>query len=67
MLPAPLLARSDGECGTFELATPVIVGDIAFVETSLHCGPLCGTGLLYALERRDGAWAVLAIAHVWSS
>ena len=61
------MASGGASCAKFTVATPVIAGDIAFVETSLACGGLCGSGLLYALERVDGRWKLLAVARLWNS
>jgi hypothetical protein len=54
-------------CSTLTLTAPVLVGDLAFVETSYVCGGLCGNGGLYALRRRDGRWRLAAIAFTWVS
>jgi membrane-bound inhibitor of C-type lysozyme len=42
-------------------------GDMAFVETAFACGTTCGNGNLYALQRREGRWEVVAVADTWIS
>jgi hypothetical protein len=49
------------------IATPDIAGGIAFVEVNYICTPRCGRGEIYALERRDGGWRVIARAPSWIS
>jgi hypothetical protein len=54
-------------CAPLQLSTPAFAGDAAFVETAYACGTTCGNGSLYALERREGRWAVVAVADIWIS
>jgi hypothetical protein len=54
-------------CAPLQLSAPAFAGDAAFVETAYACGSTCGNGNLYALERREGRWAVVAVADIWIS
>ncbi len=54
-------------CAPLQLSAPAFAGDTAFVETAYACGTTCGNGSLYALERREGRWTVVAVADVWIS
>ena len=54
-------------CAPLQLSAPGFAGDSAFVETAYACGTTCGNGSLYALERREGRWAVVAVADIWIS
>jgi len=54
-------------CAPLQLSAPAFAGDAAFVETAYACGTTCGNGSLYALQRREGRWAVVAVADVWIS
>jgi hypothetical protein len=63
-LPPPL--RRPPGCGTsLSLTAPAFADDLAFVESSSSCGPLCGSGMLYALRRHGGEWRLIAVAHTW--
>jgi hypothetical protein len=64
--PMQLQDMSHG-CAPLQLSAPAFAGDAAFVETAYACGTTCGNGSLYALERRDGRWAVIAVADIWIS
>jgi hypothetical protein len=66
LIPAPLqLLRPDDDCAQLTLSQPAFAGDAAFVELAYACGTVCGNGNLYALQRRDGRWAVTGIADIW--
>jgi hypothetical protein len=68
LVPAPLRAqRPDDDCALIVLSAPAFAdaADTAFVEVAYMCGSVCGNGGLYALERRDGRWAVVGIADTW--
>ena len=54
-------------CAPLQLSAPAFAGDAAFVETAYACGTTCGNGSLYALERREGRWVVVAVADTWIS
>lgn len=60
-------------CGTergqraLTLSSPVIRGDVAFVETGYVCGGLCGFGLLYALRRTETGWEIVSVVGTWVS
>ncbi|HYD14268.1 MAG TPA: hypothetical protein VEC11_15590 [Allosphingosinicella sp.] len=64
--PMQLQDRPSG-CAPLQLSAPAFAGDAAFVETAYACGTTCGNGSLYALQRRDGAWVVVAVADTWIS
>ena len=60
LIPAPLQAlRPNDDCAQLTLSQPAFAGDAAFVELAYACGTVCGNGNLYALQRRDGRWAVV--------
>lgn len=64
----PSALRSDARnCHSLRFTAPVILDDIAFVETSYVCGGLCGNGLLHALRRSNGRWAVVGVTLTWVS
>lgn len=68
LLTAPMqLQQSGSGCAPLQLSAPGFAGDTAFVETAYACGTTCGNGNLYALERRAGRWAVVAVADIWIS
>lgn len=68
LLTAPMqLQDMNRGCAPLQLSAPGFAGDAAFVETAYACGTTCGNGSLYALERRDGRWAVVAVADIWIS
>ncbi len=54
-------------CAPLQLSAPAFAGDAAFIETAYACGSTCGNGSLYALERREGHWTVVAVADIWIS
>ena len=54
-------------CAPLQLSAPGFAGDTAFVETAYACGTTCGNGSLYALQRREGRWQVVAVADTWIS
>ena len=64
--PMRLQEGSQG-CAPLTLSAPAFAGDAAFVETAYACGTTCGNGSLYALQRRDGRWEVVAVADTWIS
>jgi hypothetical protein len=55
------------DCAPLQLSAPAFAGDMAFVETAYACGTTCGNGNLYALQRRDGRWEVVAVGDTWIS
>ena len=57
--------RGDDDCAMLTLSTPAFAGDAAFVEFAFACGTVCGNGGLYALQRREGRWALVGIADIW--
>ena len=68
MLTAPMqLQETNRGCAPLQLSAPAFAGDTAFVETAFACGTTCGNGSLYALQRREGRWTVVAVADVWIS
>jgi hypothetical protein len=69
LIPPPLKRRTPRRTCRHRLglATPVLVGDVAFVETHSSCGSLCGGGSLYALTRREGRWTVTAYIGLYVS
>jgi len=68
LLTAPMqLQEGTRSCAPLQLSAPAFAGDTAFVETAYACGTTCGNGSLYALERRDGRWTVVAVGDVWIS
>lgn len=64
--PMRLQAEQQG-CAPLQLSVPAFAGDTAFVETAYACGTTCGNGSLYALQRREGRWEVVAVADTWIS
>ena len=65
---APMqLQEGRSGCAPLQLSAPAFAGDAAFVETAYACGTTCGNGSLYALQRREGRWVVVAVADVWIS
>jgi len=67
-VPAPLRLQAPGaHCDTIVLSSPGFVGDAAVVEEAFGCGSLCGSGTLYALERRNRRWTLVAHAATWVS
>lgn len=80
-LSAPVIARIDPsmvtapmqlqdpmrDCAPLLLSAPGFAGDMAFVETAYACGTTCGNGNLYALQRREGRWEVVAVGDTWIS
>ena len=68
LLTAPMqLQDMSRGCAPLQLSAPGFAGDTAFVETAYACGTTCGNGSLYALERREGRWTVIAVADIWIS
>jgi len=69
MLTAPMRLQTEANngCAPLQLSAPGFAGDTAFVETAYACGTTCGNGSLYALQRRDGRWQVVAVADTWIS
>lgn len=68
LLTAPLqLQAGRGGCAPLQLSAPAFAGDAAFVEIAYACGTTCGNGSLYALQRREGRWEVVAVGDVWIS
>jgi hypothetical protein len=68
LLTAPMqLQDMNRGCAPLQLSAPGFAGDAAFVETAYACGTTCGNGSLYALQRREGSWTVIAVADTWIS
>lgn len=68
LLTAPMqLQDMNNGCAPLQLSAPGFAGDTAFVETAYACGTTCGNGNLYALQRREGRWTVVAVADTWIS
>jgi hypothetical protein len=68
LLTSPIQLQEMGSgCAALQLSAPGFAGDTAFVETAYACGTTCGNGNLYALERREGRWEVVAVADIWIS
>jgi hypothetical protein len=68
LLTAPMqLQEMNRGCAPLQLSAPAFARDTAFVETAYACGTTCGNGSLYALQRREGRWTVVAVADVWIS
>jgi len=66
LVPSPLsLQGPNDDCALIALSTPAFAGDAAFVEYAYACGTVCGNGGLYAFQRRDGRWQLVAIADTW--
>jgi hypothetical protein len=66
-LPIPLkLCQGEPQQPYLEIYGPVLQGDIAFVEADYFC-PLCGQGLIYALERDRSTWKIVAMTETWAS
>jgi hypothetical protein len=42
-------------------------GNVALVYVEATCGPLCGSGAVVLLERRNGEWHVVQDAQLWIS
>jgi len=59
------LCSSDEQVPRLNLSAPSISGDFAFIDSGLECGPLCGSGSLYALRRRAGGWQVVGRVSTW--
>ena len=66
-LPGFAFCAADRSGPVLGFSAPAVGGDMAFVETGFTCGGLCGNGLLYALRRGPGGWAIVAIARTWIS
>ena len=67
LTPPMQLQDMRGGCAPLQLSAPGFAGDTAFVETAFACGTTCGNGSLYALQRREGRWTVVAVADIWIS
>jgi hypothetical protein len=68
LLTSPIqLQDQNGGCAALQLSAPGFASDTAFVETAYACGTTCGNGNLYALQRREGRWEVIAVADIWIS
>lgn len=66
LVPAPLrLQRPEDDCAVITLSTPIFAGDTAFVGVDFACGPICGNGGIYALQRREGQWQLVGIGDTW--
>jgi hypothetical protein len=66
MVAAPLrLQRPDDDCALLTLSIPAFAGDTAFVAVNYACGPVCGNGGIYALQRGEGGWRVVGIGDTW--
>jgi hypothetical protein len=66
-LPDYAFCAADRAIPALGFSAPAILGDTAFVETGFVCGGLCGNGLLYALRRGSGGWAIVAVVATWIS
>lgn len=55
--------------GTLTLSQAVISkdGQSALIYSSLHCGPLCGSGKLHVFRCVGRSWSLERTIHVWSS
>jgi hypothetical protein len=67
LTPPMQLQEMNTGCAPLQLSAPGFAGDTAFVETAYACGTTCGNGSLYALQRREGRWQVVAVADTWIS
>ncbi len=67
LVTAPMRLQDRPGCAPLQLSAPAFAGDSAFIEFAYACGTTCGNGGLYALQRREGRWAVVAVADVWIS
>lgn len=67
LTPPMQLQGANSGCAPLQLSAPGFAGDTAFVETAYACGTTCGNGSLYALQRREGRWTVVAVADTWIS
>jgi hypothetical protein len=66
MVPAPFrLQRPNDDCALLSLSIPAVAGDTAFVALNFACGPVCGNGGIYALQRRDDGWHVVGVGDTW--
>jgi hypothetical protein len=66
MVPAPFrLQRPNDDCALLSLTIPAIAGDTAFVAVNFACGPVCGNGGIYALQRREDGWRVVGVGDTW--
>lgn len=61
------LQSADPSCADLTYTVPAIAGDIAFVQTTFSCGPVCAEGWRYALRRRGGRWSLFAVNFIWIS
>jgi hypothetical protein len=65
-LPASLRPEGAPGCrGVLTLSAAAELGDLAFVETISSCGPLCGSGTVYALRHGLRGWRPIAVAQTW--
>ena len=68
-VPRPLEPTEDPAasrtCTVHIFSDPIFVGDWAFVEDDVSCGPLCGAGRTLAMKRVNGNWSVMATASTW--
>jgi hypothetical protein len=67
LTPPMQLQGMNSGCAPLQLSAPGFAGDTAFVETAYACGTTCGNGNLYAVQRREGRWTVVAVADTWIS
>jgi hypothetical protein len=66
LVPSPLrLQRPDDDCAQLSLSIPAIAGDTAFVAVNFACGPVCGNGGIYALQRGESGWRVVGVGDTW--
>lgn len=56
---------ASASCAVHIYSDPLVVGDWAFVEDDISCGPHCGAGRTLALRRQGKGWAVVAAADTW--
>jgi hypothetical protein len=49
----------------YSFSQPVVIGDVAFIETAEDCGGLCGSGYVVALERQKAQWVPIGQNLEW--
>lgn len=68
MFPEAHFDDGSAECRRrITLSLPRVERDWAFVEVGMHCGDLCGTGIIIAYRREHGRWLRRARALAWMS
>jgi hypothetical protein len=61
-----LLCENDPEQPYLEFSSPAASGDFAFVAIAFQC-VMCGQGVILALKRERGRWAIVAADQQWVS